>query len=115
MSSEFRNRVIGRPAYAAGLPGGRPVGRWEMPAARRFAATAGRVAFPFMPHAHDGTPAVPAALRRCPGCRNQVTTRTPLCPVCGRHATAARLASVARWAVLLAGSAALVWWWHHHG
>ena len=58
---------------------------------------------------------VPAtALRRCPGCHNQVTTLTPLCPVCGTHATIARVGSAVRWTVIAAGSAAAGWWWFHH-
>ena len=62
----------------------------------------------------DPTSSVPTAgLRRCPGCGNRVTTRTPVCPVCGKHAVAARAASLARWAVMAAGAAALGWWWTH--
>ena len=84
-----------------------------MAAGRRFAS--GRPPISFAPMT-DGVPAPSSvALRRCPGCGNRVTTQTPLCPVCGKHATAARLASIARWALILAGTLAAVWWWTHHG
>jgi uncharacterized paraquat-inducible protein A len=71
-----------------------------------------------MPDADDGAATEPAsvptaALRRCPGCHNQVTTQTPYCPVCGKHATFARLASALRWTVIAAGTAAAGWWWLH--
>ena len=60
-----------------------------------------------------GVLADPQPLRRCPGCGNQVTRQTPRCPVCGKHAVAARLASAARWAVIAAGMAGLAWWGLH--
>jgi hypothetical protein len=68
-----------------------------------------------MPDVTDGTSPVPTALRRCPGCRNLVTTQTPLCPVCGKHAVVARVMSALRWTVIVAGTVAFGWWWSHHG
>ncbi len=74
-----------------------------------------------MPDANDGLSAAVdptperAALRRCPGCHNQVTARTPVCPICGKHATVARLASVARWTLIVIAAAVILWWWCHHG
>ena len=53
-----------------------------------------------------------AALRRCPGCRNQIAARTPQCPVCGKHIATARALSAVRWTVVAAGAVALGWWWH---